>query len=311
LSAVITKAQGAGLNYVTAIVNSELEAEVAQLLFSHGNNIIFRALNLNTLSDFLAQEENEFQIIHCADFATDSAVGDLKGKFAQIKFTQIATGFDPAILLSNLSQSMRQPLLRKQQRLPNLISVLGTFGSPGISTVTNQLAARKPSSTILHATPKTFRPVINHDCSELQIENLDFNVPTTGNCFLDAGSTTGLTGSISDRRFAGQILNWALNSSAKLIYVLKPDENGIAGLSTFLNDYQNLITPPPIIYILNQQRFNAKARLINTQFLSLVSGQIQFQIPFDFAAVQKYPTGKQWLTSTFSKQFDLISKSLA
>jgi hypothetical protein len=311
LSAVTTKAQGAGLNYVTAIVNSELEAEVAQLLFSHGNNIIFRALNLNSLSDFLAQEENEFQIIHCADFATDSAVGDLKGKFAQIKFTQIAAGFDPAILLSNLSQSLRQPLLRKQQRLPNLISVLGTFGSPGISTVTNQLAARKPSSTILHATPNILRPVINHDCGELQIENLDFNMPTTGNCFLDAGSTTGLTGSISDRRFAGQILNWALNSSTKLIYVLKPDENGIAGLSTFLNDYQNLITPPPIIYILNQQRFNAKARLINTQFLSLVSGQIQFQVPFDFAAAQKYPTGKQWLTSTFSKQFDLISKSLA
>ena len=90
MSAATTKAQGAGLNYVTAIVNSELEAEVAQLLFSHGNNIIFRALNLNSLSDFLIQEVNELQIIHCEDFATDSAIGDLKDKFPQIKFTQIS-----------------------------------------------------------------------------------------------------------------------------------------------------------------------------------------------------------------------------
>ncbi len=311
MSAVTTKAQGASLNFVTAIVNSEIEAEVAQLLFSHGNNIIFRALNLTSLSDFLLQAENEFQIIHCADFAADSAIANLKGKFPQIKFTQIDAGFDRKTLLTNLSQSMRQPLLRKQQRFPNLISILGSFGSPGISTVTNQIAARNQSSTILYAATNTVRPVINQDCNELKIENLDFTMPNIGKCFLDAGSTKGLTGSISDRRFTGQILNWALNSSAKLIYVLKPDENGIAGLSTFLNDYQNLISPPPIIYILNQQRFNAKARLINTQFLSLVSGQIQFQVPFDFAAAQKYPTGKQWLTSTFSKQFDLISKSLA
>ena len=311
MSAATTKAQGASLNFVTAIVNSEIEAEVAQLLFSHGNNIIFRALNLSSLSDFLAQQGNEFQIIHCADFATDSAIGNLKGRFPQIKFTQILAGFDPVALLTDLSQSMRQPLMRKQQRFPNLISILGTFGSPGISTVTNQLAARNQSSTILHAATNTLRPVINHQCSELQIENFDINLSATGKFFLDAGSTKALTGSISDRRFAGQILNWALNSSAKLIYVLKPDENGIAGLSTFLNDYQNLIAPPPIIYILNQQRFNAKARLINTQFLSLVSGQIQFQVPFDFAAAQKYSSGKQWLTSTFSKQFDLISKSLA
>ena len=311
MSAATTKAQGASLNFVTAIVNSEIEAEVAHLLFSHGNNIIFRALNLSSLSDFLDQQGDEFQIIHCSDFATDSAIGNLKGRFPQIKFTQILAGFDPVALLTDLSQSMRQPLMRKQQRFPNLISILGTFGSPGISTVTNQLAARNQSSTILHAATNTLRPVINHKCSELQIENFDINLSATGKFFLDAGSTKALTGSISDRRFAGQILNWALNSSAKLIYVLKPDENGIAGLSTFLNDYQNLIAPPPIIYILNQQRFNAKARLINTQFLSLVSGQIQFQVPFDFAAAQKYPSGKQWLTSTFSKQFDLISKSLA
>ena len=313
MSAATSNSAGVSLNYVTAIVDSELEAQVAQLLFSHGNNIIFRALNLNSLSEFLSNQSSGYQIVHCGDFATDTAINNLKAKFAEIKFTQVKSNFDPATLLANLSQSMRQPLLRKQERLPNLISILGSFGSPGVSTVTNQIAARIPSSTILHAAGNTLRPRlnINNGGTELLVEDLDFTISSIGKYLLDAGATKALTGSISDRRFSGQLLNWALNSSAKLIYVLKPDENGIAAMSHFQSDYKNLIAPPPVIYILNQQRFNTKARLINTQYLSLVSGQSNFQIPFDHASVEKYPTGKQWLTTTFSKQFDLITKSLA
>jgi hypothetical protein len=278
LSAATSNSAGVSLNYVTAIVDSELEAQVAQLLFSHGNNIIFRALNLNSLSEFLTNQSSGFQIVHCGDFATDTSINNLKAKFAEIKFTQVTSNFDHAILLANLSQSMRQPLLRKQERLPNLISILGSFGSPGVSTVTNQIAARIPGSTILHATGNTMRPSINinNGGTEQLIENLDFSLATSGKYFLDAGSTRALTTSISDRRFSGQLLNWALNSSAKLIYVLIPDENGIAAMSHFQNDYQNLISPPPVIYLLNQQRFNAKARLINNQFLSLVTGHQKF-----------------------------------
>ena len=313
MSAVTSNPTGAGLNYVTAIVNSEVEAEVAQLLFSHGNNIIFRALNLNSLTEFISQSNTGFQIVHCEDFVTEAEIQKLKEKFPEIKFTQVLSKFDPATLLANLSQGSRQPMLRKQNRLSNLISVLGSFGSPGVSIVTNQIAARIPSSTILHWMGNTMRPSINinNGGTELFIENLDISLASSGKYFLDAGATKALTTSISDRRFSGQLLNWALNSSAKLIYVLKPDENGIASLSQFQNDYQNLISPPPVIYILNQQRFNAKARLINNQFLSLVVGHQYFQIPFDYSAIHKYPTGKRWLTTTFTKQFDLISKSLA
>jgi hypothetical protein len=82
-----------------------------------------------------------------------------------------------------------------------------------------------------------------------------------GRCFLDAGATSALTATLSDRRSTGQLLNWALNSSSKIIYVIKPDEGGVNYLTSFLNDYQNLISPPPLICILNQQRFNAKAEI--------------------------------------------------
>ena len=313
MSVAIFNSDGASLNYVTAIVDSDLEATVAQLLYSHGNNIIFRALNQNSLTEFLSTKATGYQIIYCPDFAQEEFINQLQVKHSEIRFTQVTSKFDPAILLANLSQSLRQPLLRKQERLTNLISILGSFGSPGISTVTNQIAARVAGSTILYAVGNTIRPKpnSNSDGRELPVQDLDLKIQPANKYFLDAGATKALTGSISDRRFSGQLLNWAVNSSAKLIYVIKPDENGISTLSQFQSDYQNLITPPPVIYILNQQRFNAKARLINTQFLSLVSSQLHFQIPFDYASVDKYPTGKKWLTTTFSKQFDLLTKSLA
>jgi hypothetical protein len=135
-------------------------------------------------------------------------------------------------------------------------------------------------------------------------------VAPSGKYFLDAGATSALTTTISDRRFSGHLLNWAVNSSAKIIYVIKPDDGGISGLSNFLNDYQNLISPPPLIIAVNQQRFNAQARLLNSQFSSLLIGQHNFQIPYDHSAAAKYPSGKLWWANTFSKQFDLIAKSL-
>ena len=220
--------------------------------------------------------------------------------------------FDAASLLANLSQSARQPMDRKDIRHQNLISILGSFNSPGASLVTNQIAARSTGATILHPPSNNLRPQINgnNKLIEASEKNLNSLISPSEKFFLDAGATTALTATVSDRRFSGQLLNWAVNSSAKLIYVIKPDENGISSLSNFLSDYQKLIKPPALICVLNQQRFTKKARLINTQFLSLVSGYPNFQIPYDFSSAAKYPAGKQWWSTTFTKQFDLIAKSL-
>ena len=312
MSVVTSKSKGANLNFVTAIVDSELEAAAAQLLFSHGNNIIFRALTFASLESFLAEDKSKFQIVYSSDFVSTTSIIKLIAKYPQIKFTEISENFDSATFLAELLQSERQPLLRKQERHPDLISIIGDFGSPGISTVANQIAARITDATILYSTKNNSRPQSSsiNKLKEVSETNLDSLVLPTGKIFLDAGATVALTTSISDRRFSGQLLYWALNSSAKLIYVFKPGESGIQSLKNFLVDYQNLISPPPLSILLNQQRFDARARVLNSQFLTLLSGQEYFQVPYDHSAVARFPTGKQWLANTFSKQFDLIAKSL-
>ena len=313
MSAATSKSNGANLSFVTAIIDSELEASVAQLLYSHGNNIIFRALTFASLENFLDEDKSKYQVIYSADFASNNASTKLIAKHPQIRFTEISENFDSATFLAGLSQNERQPLLRKHERYPNLISVIGAFGSPGISTVANQIAARFIDATILYSPRNNIHP---QSCSvntitEVTENNLGSLVSPTGKYFLDAGATSALTTTISDRRFSGQLLNWALNASAKIIYVIKPDQGRISVLSSFLNDYQNLISPPPLIIALNQQRFNTQARVLNSQFSALLSGQHNFQIPYDHSAATKYPSRKQWWANTFSKQFDLIAKSLA
>ena len=313
MSVVISNSTGANLNFVTAIVDSELEATAAQLLYLHGNNIIYRALTIVALDKFLAEDKFKFQVIYSADFASNDEIYKLIAKYPQFRFTEISKTFDAANFLTEILQSGRQPLLRKQERSQNLISVIGSFGSPGISTVTNQIAARFSEATIIYAGREYLRPQISklNNLIAITDNNLNSLVLPSGMIFLDAGATSALTATISDRRFSGQLLNWALNTSAKIIYVVKADGRGFTELNYFLNDYRNLISPPPAIFILNQQRFNAPARVFNSQFLSLLTGQIKYQIPYDYAAAVKYPSKKQRWANTFTKQFDLIAKSLA
>jgi hypothetical protein len=313
LSAQTLKSSGAGLNFITAIINSELEANTAQLLFSHGNNIIFRAVTYSALENYLNQNHSQLQIIYSKDFAPAAAINKLKAKFSKITFIEVAENFDPSSLLTQASQNERQPLLINNPRLTNLYSIIGTSNSPGISTIANQIAARVKDSSLFFTPTNGIRPQVSSNTKAVEIssEKLDYITRTTGTLILDAGSTSALTSSLSDRRTSGQLLNWALNSSAKLLYVLKADENGIYQLSRFMTDYQNLIAPPPVVYILNHQRFDSKARLLNTQFKSLMMDKSYFQIPFDYSAAGKYPAAKGWFANTFTKQLDLISRSLA
>lgn len=58
------------LNVVTAISNNDDEESVAHLLHSQGCNIIFRALNLQLLTDFLSGLNLEIIIIYSKEFLT-------------------------------------------------------------------------------------------------------------------------------------------------------------------------------------------------------------------------------------------------
>jgi hypothetical protein len=304
-----------GLKIVTAISSSEHEEKVAALLHSQGCNIIYRALNFQLLSSFLAQNKVDLYVLYSKEFAIDTQINQLQHRYSKYRFVKIDDNNEPKHLINQLIELRRPPLIHRSGRLSNLVSVFGTPGSPGISMLTNLLAGLK-SSKIIAANHHNLRPQTHLVVEKLSVTELDQKLTKLGDnlTFIDAGAALYLTKTLADRRSEANWLNQSLNSSSKMIYVIKANENGMAYLSQFINDFKKLISPPQIIYVLNQQRFDRQGQQIQRSFLELIGQESRAQIPFDHRVVRAHGNTQNqkvfWRSSTLSRQIEKIGNLL-
>jgi hypothetical protein len=313
----LSEASNLKLNLITAISNSEKEDNIAELLFSQGCNIIYRALNLESLEKFLEKNQPESNVIFSKDFLKGKDLLYFSNKFKVHRFIETSTLIDDRLnLLTELSQVSKPPLIHKLSRRGNLTTVIGSPGSPGISTITNYLAVRIDAKVIAgihhNIRPKSSCVVINIAAPDL-IENI--NKISEKNLLIDGGSAISLTSTLSDRRLNARWLYESINSSCNLIYIINANENGIFYLSRFVEDFVNLINQPKIIYVLNHVKFDRYGRIIQKKFLELVKNNLNVQIPYDpkvqVAGINS--PGKQyfWQSTAFSKQIGKIGNHLA
>jgi len=312
----LSEASDLKLNLITAISNSEKEDNIAKLLFSQGCNIIYRALNLESLERFLDKNQPQSNIIFSKDFLKEKDLLYFSNKFKLHRFIETSTLSDDRLnLLIELSQSSKPPLIHKLSRRSNLTTVIGSPGSPGISTITNQLALSINAKVIAgihhNIRPKSSCVVINIAAPDL-IESI--SKITEKHLLIDGGSTISLTSTLSDRRLNARWLYESINSSQNLIYIINADENGIFYLSRFVEDFANLIHPPTIIYILNNAKFDRNGRFIQKKFLELVKNYNNVQIPYDpkvqLVGINSPRKQYFWQSTAFSKQIDKIGSQL-
>jgi len=312
----LSEASDLKLNLITAISNSEKEDNIAELLFSQGCNIIYRALNLESLERFLDNNQTQSNIIFSKDFLKEKDLLYFSNKFKENRFIETSTLSDDRLnLLTELSQVSKPPLIHKLSRRSNLTTIIGSPGSPGISTITNYLALSINAKVIAgihhNIRPKSSCVVINIAAPEL-IENI--SKITERNLLIDGGSALSLTSTLSDRRLNARWLYESINSSHNLIYVINANENGINYLSRFVEDFANVIDPPKIIYILNNAKFDHNGRMIQKKFLELVKNDLNMQIPFDPKVQQVIINSRRkqyfWQSTAFSKQIDKIGSHL-
>jgi hypothetical protein len=305
------------LNLITAISNSEKEDNIAELLFSQGCNIIYRALNVESLENYLTTNPTPANIIFSKDFLNGKKLLHFINKFDVHRFIETSNLADDRLhLLTELSHISKPPLIHKLSRKSNLTTIIGSPGAPGISTITNHLALSTGAKVIagLHhnARPSSSCAVINIAARDL-IESI--NKASENNLLIDGGSAVSLTSTLSDRRLSGRWLYESINSSAKLVYVIKADENGIFYLSEFVENFANLINPPKMLYVLNNAKFDRYGRKIHKKFLEVVKNCSNAQIPHEpkVEQVSIDPSRKQyfWQSTAFSKQIDKIGNHLA
>ncbi len=195
------------------------------------------------------------------------------------------------------------------------MTVIGSPDSPGISTITNHLAT-KLSATLIASTHHNLRPLGLNKVNQIPASQLGKMIEGFGEdqLIIDGGSTTSLTKTLADRRVNAQWLSQSISCSRYLIYVVKSEENGITYLSEFINDFNNLISTPSLICVLNQQRFDRFGQLIQKRFADLATSYPIVALPYDIGAVRAMnpPQNKYqfWRSNAFSKQIAKIGNQL-
>jgi len=312
---LLSEASELKLNLITAISSSDQEEIVASLLYSQGCNIIYRAITLDKLINFLSELKPLVSILYSKEFANQADLVRLIKTFKQHKFIEIDDKFNPSSLISDLAQITRPALFHQLARLDNLVTVIGSPDSPGISTITNHLAT-KLSATLITSTHHNLRPLGLSKVNQIPASQLGKKIEEFGEdqLIIDGGSTISLTKTLADRRVNAQWLSQSISCSRYLIYVVKSEENGITYLSEFINDFNNLISAPSLICVLNQQRFDRFGQLIQKRFADLATSYPVVTLPYDMGAIRAMnsPQSKYqfWRSNAFSKQIAKIGNHI-
>ncbi len=303
------------LNLITAISSSDQEEIVASLLYSQGCNIIYRAITLDGLTKFLSELKTLVSVLYSKEFGSQAELTKLIKVFKQHNFIEIDDRFDPLSLISNLAGITRPALLQQLVRLDNLVTVIGSPDSPGISTITNHLAIEL-SATLITSNHHNLRPLGLSKVNQIPASELGKTLEEFGKdqLIIDGGSTTSLTKILADRRVNAQWLSQSISCSRYLVYIVKSGDNGMIYLSEFISDFNNLINAPMLICVLNQQRFDRYGQVIQKRFSDLASSYPIFALPYDIGAIRAMnsPQSKYkfWRNSAFSNQIAKIGNHL-
>ena len=269
------------MKIVTAISGSEQEQQLISLLSKQGFILAFRALNISALSNYLSKTDEPLIIIFSENFGNKLESIKYLNINKKHKFVKWDLKTDSVNILkqvTNLEQTYPEIEIT---RFKNLISVLGSPGAPGASTLTDYLSI-KLSAKIICSNQNNLRPndkvdVLSIDPSDLA-SALKRNYPAK--IIIDAGSAINVAGIASDRRVGAKWAREVIGSCDKLLYVIKSDSCGLAYLHKFIKEFNNLLDPPEVIYILNQQRFNKNGQEIQIEFKRLIQDSRFFIVPF-------------------------------
>ena len=303
------------LNLITAISSSDQEEIVASLLYSQGCNIIYRAITLEGLTKFLSELKTLVSVLYSKEFGSQAELTKLIKVFKQHNFIEIDDRFDPLSLISNLAGITRPALLQQLVRLDNIVTVIGSPDSPGISTITNHLAIEL-SASLITSNHHNLRPLGLSKVNQIPASELGKTLEEFGKdqLIIDGGSTTSLTKILADRRVNAQWLSQSISCSRYLVYIVKSGDNGMIYLSEFISDFNNLINAPMLICVLNQQRFDRYGQVIQKRFSDLASSYPIFALPYDIGAIRAMnsPQSKYkfWRNSAFSNQIAKIGNHL-
>jgi hypothetical protein len=298
------------LQVVTAISDSDCEDFVSQLLFSQGWSIIFRAIDMAGLMEFLEARNGDLRtvVIYKRDlpnFDADLLESTSNSKVKNICIDEIEINSHK--LMTFIRGQLRLPLIANSMasnsnhleasqsspsRKPCVISITGTVGAPGRSSVAlniaNYLAA---NSQVNLFDADTRAPALEYFIGRADNNHQNINLvslisqeksseasigKTSSVSIVDLGPLPPLAEVVNDRRWQAGFINRTLEETTTLIYLCKSNGLSLIRLEQFMSQFPVLLRNLPIIYILNQSGSTREDRALSNRFLKMCEGETSF-----------------------------------
>lgn len=307
------------LQVVTAISESECEDFVSQLLFSQGWSIIYRAIDMAGLMEFLDARKGELRtvVIFKSDLPNfDEALLESasNSKVKNICIDKIETNSHQ--LMTYIRGQLRLPLIANaglanaglanagqanpekiMATKPCVITITGTVGSPGRSSVALNIANYLAANSQVNLYDADLRaPALEYfigragkNNGNLKLTSLisqekliDSKIGDSSAInIVDLGSLPPLTEVVNDRRWQAGFINRTLEETTTLIYLCKSNGLSLIRLEQFMSQFPVLLRKLPIIYILNQSGSTREDRALANRFSKMCDGEISFILPMN------------------------------
>jgi hypothetical protein len=302
------------LEVVTAIADADFEDFVAQLLFSQGWSIIYRAFDTDAMQNFLAERSGlRTVIIYKADLPgfTSSLIMDyevdpftfisLDGSeaAAHAVMQKIRTQLRlPMVQVGQVSQSTAHSTSVERLRtvaLPKVVTVTGSAGAPGrtrlalalgdelaaargkgIGMIDADFRSRTLSRRLAKSSGKSRLSLLPLDSAEKPTRLPELTPDEMA--IVDLGTLPSLGEAVHDRRWHGSLVASILEATTHLLYVVRSTEESLDELALFLKEFPLLLRKIPITYICVLVGNSRELRESEARFLTLTTAENRFLI---------------------------------
>ena len=309
------------LQVVTAISDSDCEDFVSQLLFSQGWSIIYRAIDMAGLMEFMEARNGDLRTVvvyksdlpnfnsEILDTTANSKVKNICIDEIEINSHKLMTFIRGQLRLPLIANSMASnsnhleasysspaspvPKIRK----PCVITITGTVGAPGRSSVALNIANYLAATSLVNLFDADTRaPALdyfigragnNHENLNLvslisQEKSIEVTIGKPSSVsIVDLGPLPPLTEVVNDRRWQAGFINRTLEETTTLIYLCKSNGLSLIRLEQFMSQFPVLLRSLPIIYILNQSGSTREDRALANRFLKMCEGETSFILPIN------------------------------
>lgn len=301
--------------FITAIRSHEDEDRIIATLTNHGYELIFRAFSSEDLTEFLVELKSDQRtlVVASSDFEIERIATSNRNN-QNLKFVTLSPN---ALNSEDLALSLVHEALRKTEethksrsvvlRAPHWITITGSSGSPGITTIALNVAselsstrenllidadmrhqdlhirlgAHREGKTIL--TPSlAFMGIVTEDDRSL-LDNY-----RNENCLIDVGQMPTIRDELMiDRRLDSRTALELVLQSSRIVYVTQLNNRSLIELEGFLKFAQSELREVPLTVVLNKMSNTVRQKSLYKSFKNQISGYPHFIAPRDHSLVDR------------------------